>query len=142
MKTMTHELNMIDYVLYRNKETTLQKGFRLDMIDHAVFLKSPPKLGDFIPTNEKGEVMEKPIQHSTGEFDTIEVMEWDKAVNRVIWKGWEVEQRPGYSTLQKISDKITMAECYDASTEWAWYGWASYDKLITSGVKLERIEAL
>lgn len=164
-------------------------------------LYSEPKLGDFVPTNKKGEVMVKKNISAIEEFNGKEVIlkhqygisdskdlylntessgrleiedgwiylydkgksgkyfkkafqrsridkigyrifwiapiEYQSALDRVIWKGWEVKQRGSYKTLQRIDEVI--AECYNDSTKWDWYGVESYEKLITSGVKLERI---
>ena len=143
---MTHEKNMIDYLDWIEDQGTNPLWLLDKILGQRNFLKSQPKLGDFIPTNKKGEVMEKPKGGPHGQSKSVQlnhynrVEQYQSALDRVIWKGWEVEQRKGYSTLQKISDKIPMAECYDDSTEWDWYGWESYESLITSGVKLERIE--
>ena len=141
---MTHEKNMIDYLDEIEHDTTIceASGFNLIM-DKKDFLKSPPKLGDFIPTNEKGEVMVKPIGfdlyretlESGSKYDSkadviIKCEQFQSALDRVLWKGWEVN---GDHVTQIINGKQLISKydnCWDES----------YEQLITSGIKLERIQ--
>lgn len=155
---MTHELNMIDYLDFAEDECTWKfPTAALDRIFRKKkFNKSQPKLGDFVPTNEDGEVMEKPefnvdvrdyeINTDKGNNDYLDEMNkqsndhemYRQALDRVIWKGWEVEELVGYYVLVDKS-RTEIAECYTDKKKWTWYDKNTYEKLIDSGVKLERI---
>lgn len=165
---MTAEKNMIDYIDWIEDEnfsrhtdeypTTMEEARKYSyIINQKSFLKSQPKLGDFVPTNEKGEVMDKPpryddwysgkpIVSAEGKHDYWLNLykEYQSALDRVIWNGWEVRQETGYCILIMIGNKKSggqISECYTDSKEWDWYGIKTYEKLIsTSGVKLDRIE--
>lgn len=130
---------MIEYLyaqrLRRAAGLATYKNAFIQSYKYAEFLESTPKLGDFVPVNEKGEVMEKPIQHSTGEFDTIEVMEWDAARSRILWDGWEIGKH-GW-VVNEFGDSIGLVKdskfVIDSDK-------TTYELLINSGVKLERIQ--
>ena len=140
---MKHELNMIDYLDEIEHDTTIceASGFNLIM-DKKNFLKSQPKLGDFVPTNEKGEPLEKPSEiASFGQF------EYQSALDRVLWKGWEVKWRKKIFAMQTplldhSKDGYIMLLIYKENR----YTWnqieifPTYNDLITSGIKLERIQ--
>ena len=131
---MKHELNMMDYLDWIEDQETDPLGLLDKIIAQRDFLKSQPKLGDFVPTNEKGESMEKPSEiASFGQF------EYQSALDRVLWKGWEYyperkelylnNKRMGYFTYLKVlvSPKGNKE-------------FRTYEQLITSGIKLERIQ--
>lgn len=185
---MTHELNMMDFVIdLHNKAVESNKNnpgwdytFEFETsIRHARFLDSPPLLGDFVATNEEGEVMEKPKStfdgtHSVKQISASidykkQMKEFQSALDRVKWKGWEVEElttyidgtMPGYI----LTEPHNSDEVYQNLLMRAWIEWRikdgvlwlissnedkngyivqktfkTYDQLIISGVKLERIE--
>ena len=133
-EAMTHEKNMMDYQDFLQKKNLAMKpgdmlygkSYCFDKANtHLAFLDSEPKLGDFVPTNEKGEVMEKLSKiASFGKF------EFQEAQSRVLWKGWRVKYNGDIDTKLINKDK-----------GWLWIStYKSYDELITSGVKLERIQ--
>ncbi len=148
---MTHEKNMIDYLDWIEGVFLDNQTARNNIFAHRDFLKSPPKLGDYVATNEKGEVMEKPEPpKSDSELIILnwhkEMLNYNEALDRVLWKGWEVED----SETRKMgkfkilcNDGETIAICKDKE----WVFWKdkyhtadTYNDLITSGVKLERIQ--
>lgn len=143
-----YEPNMIDYLDWiEGKPITELRDWRskryYKIMEKRDFLKSPPKLGDFVPTNKKGEVMEKPsVIASFGLF------EYQQALDRVIWKGWELvkgmdaEMHPEGRWLTNgdhYSDRIAAYSTRSKSLQFK-DGATTYEQLITSGVKLERIE--
>lgn len=115
---MKHELNMIEYL------------DSIEELDHKIykkkqFLKSKPMLGDYVPTNENGEVIEKPSKiASFGQF------EYQQALDRVLWKGWKFREDNIFDTLliSHYSKQIINLEQFK-----------TYEHLIISGIKLERI---
>jgi len=64
------------------------------------FLKQPPLLGHFVPTNEKGEVLEKPEHYDLfckygsftqfGESIVPKCKEYQEALSRCIFEGFEL----------------------------------------------------
>lgn len=147
---MTHEKNMIEYLdkaedecAWKFPTAELEKIFR-----KKNFLKSAPKLGDYVPTNEKGEVMEKPFDFGNWEkahYPSEKRMkiheQFQEALDRVMWQGWEVKQslKKDHYILYHPSDPH-IARCCDNKMEWIGDDSNTYEQLITSGVKLERIE--
>ena len=156
---MTHEKNMIDYLdwiegVFLDRKTTLYKIYK-----HRTFLKSPLKLGDFVPTNEKGEVMAKPTHDGfnrwTGRPHSIELhKDWVKltqdyyaALDRVMWKGWEIVEGETKYHLKKPNEGSKSLLAYVNKTHPKAFellneilGNKTYEQLITSGIKLERIQ--
>ena len=146
---MTHEKNMMDYQSFLQKKNLAMrpgdmlygKSYCFDKANVQYdFLKSQPKLGDFVPTNEKGEVMEEPeslkgyyeCDLDWTDSEKLARKEYQSALDRVLWKNWEVNDK---GILKKgkgfigafIRDKFLFAH-------------KTYNELITSGVKLERIQ--
>lgn len=150
---MTHEPNMIEYLyaqrLRRAAGLATYKNAFIQSYKYAEFLESTPKLGDYVATNEDGEVMEKPKyfidKWVRGEDVSKESKEWQaysEALDRVLWKGWEVESSAeGYTNIMKAEDigkpRSTWLS-FDSSGIWGKCN--TYEQLITSGVKLERIQ--
>ena len=163
---MTHEKNMIDYLdwikgVFLDKQTTLDKIY-----EKGDFNKSQPKLGDFVPTNEKGEVMEEPEeshykytikdehQFSQPRIDRKEFNkakeQYQEALDRRLWKGWEVGNRQadingeGFYLKYEGNDVFAFWTIDNQEFELAMGGgyniMETYNELITSGVKLERIQ--
>ena len=155
---MTHELNMIDYIDWIKDEgmcfkdenfvTTFEDALKYKKIlEHRDLLKSPPKLGDFVPTNEKREVMDRHIGGMREGIDDVKHKEYRMALDRVLWKGWEIVEgetkyhlkkpNEGSKSLLAYVDK-TKPKAFELLNEIL--GNKTYDELITSGVKLERIQ--
>lgn len=152
---MPHELNMIEYVdRIDNGCFSLPVGSRM-IFNQKNFLKSQPMLGDYVPTNEDGEVMEKPPRYDDWERGKPIVSsegkhkywlslykEYQSALDRVLWKGWEwIKDNPNTSTydLRTEFDKRSVAHKFNKNITF-YYSNTTYEKLITSGIKLERIE--
>ena len=151
---MTHEKNMIEYQDFLQKKNLAMKpgdmlygkSYCFDKANvHKDFLKSQPKLGDFIPTNEEGEVMKEPTHPESD--NGLKILNWHKdmldyneALDRVLWKGWEVSHNSNFSIsiinkeMQLISFHSITNRCRVGGNEKS-----TYEQLITSGVKLERI---
>ena len=113
------------------------------------FLYQQPQIGDFVPTNEKGEVMgrlpfrlprhkDKPPDKVTEDYRD----KYQQAQSRVLWQGWEwikySDTASMYALKHKSCSKVIATKNrggvifhHDNKT---------YNDLITSGVKLERIE--
>ena len=151
---MTYEKNMMDYVFWCKENNPHENGrlvdrttwFMMTVENKADFLKSPPKLGDFVPTNEKGEVMERPFDFGNWEkahYPSAKRMrvheDYQSALDRRLWVGWEYypekkelylnNKRIGYFSYSEVLVSI------NGNGEFK-----SYEKLINSGVKLERIQ--
>ncbi len=146
---MTHEKNMIDYLdciegIYPAPATTLNEIWK-----KKHFLKSQPMLGDFVATNEDGEVMEKPnilkgviMGSGVSQYDLDQSDMYIKGLENVMWKGWEVD-KGGWLINGSMS-------IYCADGFWVIIDYKekikeelknpTYEQLINSGVKLERIE--
>ena len=95
-------------------------------------LYQQPKLGDFVATNEDGEVMEKPRDE---DGEPGKKMQYQSALDRVIWKGWHIGKH-GW-VVNEFGDSIGLVKdskfVIDSDK-------TTYEKLINSGVKLERIQ--
>lgn len=136
---MTHEQNMMEYVK-RVKESEFPYNISSIMIfDHLDFLYSAPKLGDFVATNEEGEVMDKPTKEQFTEDGTYYAAshkeaykEYQSALDRILWKGWEVK-RSVYLNGERY-------DCVGREKDSFCFIYNTYESLITSGVKLERIQ--
>lgn len=157
---MITELNMIDYIDFLETKVNILSLTELDLWQktrhHKDFLKSTPKLGDFVPTNEKGEVMEKPDKFDdwlkepirNGHFPLgVNCEKFQQALDRVIWKGWEVVEGETKYHLKKPNEGSRSLLAYVNKTHPKAFellneilGNKTYEQLITSGVKLERIE--
>lgn len=152
---MKHELNM-KYLLsarelYFEVCNDIENGY--DAIesyeryfDALDLLYQEPKLGHFVATNKKGEVMERPkmetygyVENSSFDSDSSgwsfeggekaygEAMDqYQSALDRRLWSGWEIAN-------DLLFNRST--DTYFDLTDFK-----SYNDLITSGVKLERIE--
>ena len=155
---MTHEKNMLDFVIEQKKILKKRAGkatnnswriqHSVDCEHQVIFLASAPKLGDFVPTNEKGEVMEEPFDFGNwkkAHYPSLKRMkiheQFQEALDRVMWKGWEVKQslKKDHYILYHPSDPH-IARCCDNKMEWIGDDSNTYNELITSGVKLERIQ--
>ncbi len=161
---MTHELNMMDYLKWIKEETitvmnggnlkpVFKKAYKYNKIMNKMkFNDSQPKLGDFVPTNKKGEVMEKPkhlCQTNSCMCSQVTLAKYSmkkklfqSALDRRLWVGWEIEGKSSLTItvigrkMQSVSFNIISKQCivgYDGRPD-------TYEKLITSGVKLERIQ--
>ena len=149
---MTHEKNMIDYLDFaESKDSDIgldEKGnFNYEIFYDTImakkdFNKSQPKLGDFVPTNEDGEVMEKPDPEDYQSYDTL--LEetnrilykglsyaYQEALDRCLWKDWEIKE--GHLFSDNCCDYI--GSYIDNEFR---FTKPTYEQLITSGVKLER----
>ena len=144
---MKYELNMMDYLKWIKKErfiadsypTLTNKVVKYNKIMAKMkFNDSQPKLGDFVACNEAGEVMEEPEE---GQFKKYiepkpyeeRVNEYQSALDRRLWKGWEIKEHPEYGKM------LYDGEHYYADGALFNKG-DTYDELITSGVELERIQ--
>ena len=153
---MTHELNMMDYHKFlRNKNLSIKPGdIEYGTVDcfnksatHYDFLKSPPKLGDFVPTNEDGEVMEKPeeppkIRDVMSHANQMMYGLWDEyqsALDRCLWKGWERDEQGNNIGVSNKSGDFIPYFIIEGKLELSRIH-TTYEQLITSGVKLERIQ--
>ena len=152
---MTHEKNMIDYIDWIEDQGTNPLWVLDEIIGQRNFLKSPPKLGDFVPCTKDGEVMEKPggfksylYVKSTGKeinwesSEMVKCKEYQSALDRVLWKGWEYdilskELKNGHV---KIWWKDAMIGIYNSVSGRTQIVNSNYNELITSGIKLERIQ--
>ena len=124
---MTHEKNMIEYLDFAEDECTwkfptaeLEKIFR-----KKNFNKSQPKLGDFIPTDEDGEPGKK--------------MQYQSALDRRLWDGWEIK-RGELSYPNEIAVLPDIQITYSNHIGERFFKHKTYESLINSGVKLERIQ--
>ena len=136
-QAMTHEKNMMDYLdwiegVFLDNQTSRNKIFT-----HRDFLKSQPKLGDFVPTNEEGEVMERPFDFGNWEkahYPSLKRMrvheDYQSALDRRLWVGWRVKYNGNIDTglIHRDGERLWMST------------YKTYELLITSGVKLERIQ--
>lgn len=61
------------------------------ILDYAQLLQYPLSLGQFIPCDSKGNPIEKPEHKNPGHstFEMHQVQEYQEAVDRVIFEGWE-----------------------------------------------------
>lgn len=158
---MTHEKNMIEYQDFLQKKNLAMKpgdmlygkSYCFDKANvHKDFLKSQPKLGDFIPTNEEGEVMESPSRWEAWEGGVLnlplltrcECEPYQEALDRRLWDGWEWikynDTSSMYDLKHKDCSKVIAHKNKGAVT--FHYSDTTYELLITSGVKLERITKL
>ena len=120
-------------------------------------LYSEPKLGDFVPTNEKGEVMEEPLIPGNSVVEEISIEKYPErlkayqsALDRRLWEGWEVGNRQadingeGFYLKYEGNDVFAFWTIDNQEFELAMGGgyniMETYNELITSGVKLERIQ--
>ena len=95
---MTHELNMIEYLDWLEDQQDSKIITLANVFVIKNFNKSQPMLGDFVPTNEKGEVMEDMFCYER-KFDCHEQCtdcknkssQFQQAIPRVLWKGWELD---------------------------------------------------
>ena len=136
MKDMPKEYNQLEALI------ECYKRHNLLIYNKANFLKSQPKLGDFVACNEAGEVMEKPDKFEDWLKDSIRngyyplgitCEKFQQAQSRVLWKGWEIKEHPEYGKM------LYDGEHYYADGALFNKG-DTYDELITSGVELERIQ--
>lgn len=81
---------------YVHESRNYKRGCEL-MFERKDFFKETPKLGDFIPTNKKGEVLEEPeltMRQGDGQvyYDAEEedFIEYQQAQERVKFEGWRV----------------------------------------------------
>lgn len=148
---MSYEKNMIDFVKEQKsrdypelnksnltgKKIMIYLNSLMEINKQSDFLDSQPNLGDFVPTNEAGEVMEEPIgedyiDRPRGLDEWKEAIKpWNEALDRVLWKGdWEiVHKNPNGNHWIESGENMFWLHRYK-----------TYEKLITSGVKLERIQ--
>ena len=146
---MKYEKNMIDYLDYAdsndydiglyNNVYFKYEIFHTIIMGKKDYLKAPPNLGDFVPTNEDGEVMEKPDKFddwlvdkiNNGHFPIgVNCEKYQSALDRRLWDGWH--NRRGFSKCSLITTnrkQILNIKVFE-----------TYDELINSGVKLERIQ--
>ena len=88
-------ISMADYVWSQPQSTLLQEVVTLErIVAYANFLKTPLELGMFVPCDEDGNVMEKPVQYEGAlEFahgeDYDNAIEYQQAKERVIFEGCE-----------------------------------------------------
>ena len=135
---------MIDYIDWIEDQGTNPLWVLDEIIGQRNFLKSTPKLGDFVPTNKDGEVYDPKVvasynlDHNMGsgiqdKFRT----EYQSALDRVIWKGWKFcFQYIGYESYSNGDKEIGFRDGSPIKES----GYSTYENLITSGVKLERIQ--
>ena len=141
---MTHELNMIDYLDEIEKLSIDKKVSLYRIFKHKRFLKSPPKLGDFVPCTKDGEVMEKSklIGGMREGIDDVYQKDYQSALDRVLWKGWEwikySDTASMYDLKHKDCSKVIANK--NRGVTMFHYTDTTYEQLITSGVKLERIQ--
>ena len=92
LKTMTQ--HVLD-VCGTDSELKVDK---LPLIEHAILLKTPLTLGQFVPCDENGEVLSEPelidvsngFDHSDSMWDEKEVAEYQAALSRVIFDGFSI----------------------------------------------------
>jgi hypothetical protein len=85
-----------DYVIGLKKVSAVT--FCSKSIKYAKLLKQPTTLGMFVPVGEDGEVLSEPelidvsngFDHSDSMWDEKEVAQYQKALSRVLFKGFEV----------------------------------------------------
>ena len=150
---MKHELNMMDYLdwiedQFLGSSMTPEEHKSL-LTEQRGFLKSQPKLGDFVPTNDKGEVMEKPEEgqikkHIEPRSFLERYEEYQSALDRVLWKGCEIHQigdTSGNLVWSSVScNDETIATAFKDRPIKLEPKFKTYEQLITSGIKLERIK--
>ena len=74
---------------------------------HAKFLQQTPTIGMFVPTDEEGNVLEEPKGTDLNDsflsmqLDFIECDKYQQAEQRVIFEGWELNQKD-ISKLENI----------------------------------------
>jgi len=98
-----------DYVIERYDVANEEASMPLYYIGkYAELTNRQPKLGDFIPCDENGEVLEKPDIHSLDHSIAVALNhEYQQALDRVIFKGdWEVQKhKSALGEFIKIENK-------------------------------------
>ncbi|MCH7524198.1 MAG: hypothetical protein IIC74_04105 [Bacteroidetes bacterium] len=122
----------------KSKNNSWRIQHSIDVEKYNEFCNSQPKLGDFVACNKKGELVKEPLKWGSWTYGTLnlsaltyaECTEYQNALDRVLWTEWEVN---GDCAEQIINGKQLISK-YDNLWD------ETYEKLITSVVKLERIE--
>lgn len=110
---MSKLISMTSYVLKHTKDLDFVSIFvaKLMMVrDYANFLKTPLELGQFVPCDKDGNVLEEPTYYAEwynygsftkhGEKIVKECKKYQQAQDRVIFKGCSVEKRKVYYTIK------------------------------------------
>jgi len=122
-----------------------------NVCDYAGLLRKPLELGMFIPCKD-GEPMDKPKSfqndyngnHVQFELEKMLRKEWLKALESVLFEGWEIKLELSYGI--KIGTKYMEAPvgvlfCKDKSIRFGDHHLKTIEDLITSGIELIPTEA-
>lgn len=155
---MSIELGMTAYIFEHNDKIGAEKigyiRYAVKTYGHAKFLESQPQLFEFVPCNKKGEVIKYPkVDRVPSKINinlitpTKELLEFQQALDRVLWKDWKLE---GYSDTSGNIATVWLEDGSDSSCDDLKasnierlkdrLSKTTYGKLITDGVRLERIE--
>ena len=82
---------MEDYVLWQNESDDKQVSMYF-CIEYAKLLKSKPTLGQFVPTDDEGNVFKYTSETGHNAYDR----EYQTALDKVIFDGWSIESNEEY----------------------------------------------
>jgi len=106
-------ISTTDFVIANSDENSIE-------YKHAKTLKSKPEKCMFVPTDENGNVLEEPTRYSNDEYDTIEIQEYQTALSKVWFKGFEVKDnfdtKP--TDVKHITNGIVSIFWYNSVQEW------------------------
>ncbi len=111
MKQMLHEID--DYV---RESQNFRRGIDL-LIEHSDLIETPLKLGQFIPCDKEGNVLEKPQKYDLFKsvdrlfhIETIQICkQYQEALDSVIFEGFEIEEMKDYYIIQKDGINIWLS---------------------------------
>lgn len=102
-------ISMVDYVLhesfgYGNEFTTAQ-DFIDKVTNYANFLKQPLTLGQFVPCDEDGNVLEEPNNDFRGHENYSKRLDiYNEAKSRVLFEGFEAHESNSKTRSIKMMD--------------------------------------
>jgi len=105
MKTL---ISMEDYVIETYNDESkymLNDVFAKMAINYAELLKSKPTLGQFVPTDDEGNVLEEPHKDDSYEIEAGselfqgEIDDYQTALDKVIFDGWVLYEVTKHSTI-------------------------------------------
>ena len=84
--------------------------------DYTLFITQPFTLSMFIPTDDKGNVLKEP-KHYKVEYENKDYVkkhyEYQKALDNVIFKGWELFAKQDANVLTNKNNDILILDNYD-----------------------------
>ena len=79
---------MTDFVLEQYESTKNPTLFEEIVHNYANFLKQALTLGMFVPCDDDGNVLEEPTEYSNGQYDAVELYEYEKSQSKVLFNGF------------------------------------------------------